>query len=142
MRRPGAVDDHDVARFRFPELHGGLGLGLPGHEVRKDLPTSVDRCPEARIIRGVAVDTPHLGLLPVDLLLEVRDLDSRLVELAPSSLDDAPTFGENAYIESRKWFWEEDFIEHMIDGLRKAGLEVPDEGRAMEFTGTKRKLAA
>ena len=31
-----------------------------------------------------------------------------------------------ARIPARR-FWDEDVIEHEIEGLRKAGLEVPDE---------------
>ena len=38
-----------------------------------------------------------------------------------------PGFGEQARRELRIWFWEEDVIEHQIEGLRKAGLDVPDE---------------
>ena len=42
-------------------------------------------------------------------------------------LEAYPGFGQNARRELRKFLWEEDVIEHTIEGLRKAGLEIPDE---------------
>ena len=42
-------------------------------------------------------------------------------------LEAYPGFGQNARRELRKFLWEEDVIEHTIEGLQKAGLEIPDE---------------
>ncbi len=38
-----------------------------------------------------------------------------------------PSYAENARREFRKYFWDETQIEHVIDGLRKAGLDIPPE---------------
>ncbi len=39
-----------------------------------------------------------------------------------------PDFGASARVEMRKWFWNfEELTESYVDGLRKAGLEIPDE---------------
>jgi adenylate cyclase len=38
-----------------------------------------------------------------------------------------PTFPQNARREIHKWIWEKEFADHMIDGLRKAGLDIPSE---------------
>ena len=37
-----------------------------------------------------------------------------------------PDYGTHARTELRKWYWEEELVEHMIDGLRKAGLDIPE----------------
>lgn len=36
-----------------------------------------------------------------------------------------PAFGPNAWREFHKWNWEEQKIEHLIEGMRKAGVQVP-----------------
>ena len=46
---------------------------------------------------------------------------------AATLLELNPTFGEKAREELRKFFHAADHIEHPIDGLRKAGLDIPDE---------------
>ena len=51
-------------------------------------------------------------------LEEARVAVKRLLELYPD-------FGEHAYAEYRKWIFDEAVVEHSIDGLRKAGLEIP-----------------
>ena len=39
-----------------------------------------------------------------------------------------PDFGANARVETRKLFWNfEELGESYLDGMRKAGLEIPDE---------------
>ena len=38
-----------------------------------------------------------------------------------------PGFGAQAWTFYRKWFWEVDLIAHIIEGLRKVGLDIPDE---------------
>jgi TolB-like protein len=38
-----------------------------------------------------------------------------------------PDFETKALSEFRKWMWEEELIEHMVEGLTKAGLEIPPE---------------
>jgi adenylate cyclase len=38
-----------------------------------------------------------------------------------------PTFPQNARRELNKWAWEEEFVDHIIDGLRKAGLDIPPD---------------
>ena len=39
-----------------------------------------------------------------------------------------PDFGANARVEMRKFFWNfEELAESYLDGMRKAGLEIPDE---------------
>jgi adenylate cyclase len=40
-----------------------------------------------------------------------------------------PSFAENARQEFRKYFWDETELEHVMDGLRKAGLDIPDEAQ-------------
>jgi adenylate cyclase len=37
-----------------------------------------------------------------------------------------PTYAEEAYENLRKWYHSEDHIAHIIDGLRKAGLDIPE----------------
>ena len=39
-----------------------------------------------------------------------------------------PSYPENARREFRKYFWNETQIENMLEGLREAGLDIPDEG--------------
>jgi hypothetical protein len=36
-----------------------------------------------------------------------------------------PDFVESARADSEKWFGPCDLVEHFLDGLRKAGLDVP-----------------
>jgi adenylate cyclase len=55
----------------------------------------------------------HLGRME-----EARASIERLLELYPD-------FSEHAYAEYRKWIFDEAVVEHSIDGLRKAGLEIP-----------------
>jgi len=43
-----------------------------------------------------------------------------------------PDFPDKVRQEYRKWNWPEAEIEHSIEGLRKAGLDVPDELAAGE----------
>ena len=38
-----------------------------------------------------------------------------------------PSYAENARREFRKYFWDETHTEHVMDGLRKAGLDIPAE---------------
>ena len=38
-----------------------------------------------------------------------------------------PDFEAKGLSELRKWFWEEEFVEHVVEGLRKAGLVIPIE---------------
>ena len=56
----------------------------------------------------------------LNMELEAQQAIAKLLELYPDH-------ELNARNEFRIWFSEEDYIEHMIDGLRKAGLDVPDE---------------
>ena len=51
---------------------------------------------------------------------EARAAAANLVELYPSITEDGRG-------ELSKWFYSEDLVEHFIDGLRKAGLDIPDE---------------
>jgi hypothetical protein len=39
-----------------------------------------------------------------------------------------PTFRANVREEMRRWGYRPDLIEISIDGLRKAGLAIPDQG--------------
>jgi len=41
-----------------------------------------------------------------------------------------PNFAENARREFRVWFWHEKDVEHLIEGLKKAGLSIPIERQA------------
>lgn len=36
----------------------------------------------------------------------------------------APDVARNPRAEFSKWYFSEEFVEHLVDGLRKAGLEV------------------
>ncbi|MDP6516092.1 MAG: hypothetical protein QF926_05650 [Alphaproteobacteria bacterium] len=38
-----------------------------------------------------------------------------------------PSFAEEAWVILRKWFYSEDLIADIIDGLRKAGPEISDD---------------
>ncbi len=38
-----------------------------------------------------------------------------------------PSYAENARREFRKYYWDETELEHVMDGFRKAGLDIPDE---------------
>ena len=38
-----------------------------------------------------------------------------------------PSYAENARREFRKYFWDETELEHVMEGLRKAGLDIPEE---------------
>ena len=37
-----------------------------------------------------------------------------------------PNFAENARGRFRKYFWDETHTEHVMEGLSKAGLDIPD----------------
>ncbi len=50
----------------------------------------------------------------------------RLVEIRPD-------FARIARQEFEKW-WDSEFVEHMVDGLRKAGLEMPQESESVFST--------
>ncbi len=41
-----------------------------------------------------------------------------------------PSYAQNARRELRKYYWDETELEHVMDGLRKAGLDIPDEPSA------------
>jgi adenylate cyclase len=41
-----------------------------------------------------------------------------------------PSFAENARQEYRVWFWREKDVDHLIDGLKKAGLNIPADKQA------------
>ena len=41
-----------------------------------------------------------------------------------------PRFAENARREIRMWFWREKDVEHLFEGLAKAGLNVPSDKQA------------
>ena len=43
-----------------------------------------------------------------------------------------PGFPDQVRLEYRKWNWPEAAIEHAIEGLRKAGLDIPDESTATD----------
>ena len=53
---------------------------------------------------------------------EAQQAVARLLELYPD-------WGAHVREEDRKWLWDDQGIEHEIEGLRKAGLEVPEEGK-------------
>ncbi len=38
-----------------------------------------------------------------------------------------PSYAENARREFRKYYWDETELEHVMDGLRRAGLDIPAE---------------
>jgi hypothetical protein len=38
-----------------------------------------------------------------------------------------PDFDRVAYLEHRKWLWNEREVEDMIEGLREAGMDIPLE---------------
>ena len=40
-----------------------------------------------------------------------------------------PSYAQNARREFRKYYWDETELEHVMDGLRKAGLDIPDEAQ-------------
>jgi len=56
---------------------------------------------------------------------EAQESLSRLVELYPP-------IAANTRDDFRRWNFSEDLIDHFIDGLRKAGLDVPDEPAAVD----------
>ena len=39
----------------------------------------------------------------------------------------SPIYAQNARREFRKYYWDETELEHVMDGFRKAGLDIPDE---------------
>jgi adenylate cyclase len=39
----------------------------------------------------------------------------------------SPSYAQNARREFRKYYWDETELEHVMDGFRKAGLDIPDE---------------
>ena len=47
---------------------------------------------------------------------------------ADKLVEQFPGFLSNANAEVSKWFWEPVMVESVIDGLRKAGLDIPAEG--------------
>lgn len=49
---------------------------------------------------------------------EAKAAAAKLLELYPE-------FETHARTELKKWWWEESMREHMIEGLRKAGLDIP-----------------
>ena len=56
---------------------------------------------------------------------EARAAVTRLLELYPG-------FAAKARNDLRKWYYSEDLVEHFIDGLRKAGLDIPNEPAAAD----------
>jgi adenylate cyclase len=40
-----------------------------------------------------------------------------------------PGYGTRAWEELEKWFTKPDMVEHVVEGLRKAGLEIPEDRR-------------
>ncbi len=43
-----------------------------------------------------------------------------------------PSYAQNARRELRKYYWDETELEHVMDGFRKAGLDIPDEPAAAD----------
>jgi hypothetical protein len=48
-----------------------------------------------------------------------RDALNRLLRLKPD-------FARTARAEFSVWFFEPELVEHILDGLRKGGLEIPE----------------
>jgi hypothetical protein len=53
---------------------------------------------------------------------EAKAAADRLLEVDPD-------FARNARAEPRIWNVTDAFLEHELEGLRRAGLEIPDEAR-------------
>ncbi|MCZ6556917.1 MAG: adenylate/guanylate cyclase domain-containing protein, partial [SAR324 cluster bacterium] len=49
-------------------------------------------------------------------------------QAAAQLLEGDPDYAENARRELGKYFWDETQLEHVLDGLRKAGLDITEEG--------------
>jgi hypothetical protein len=58
-------------------------------------------------------------------LEEAKPHVAKLLELNPE-------FPERAREELRIWIPIDDFIEHLLDGMRKAGLDIPNEPTASD----------
>ena len=56
----------------------------------------------------------------LDRMDESRDAIARVLELYPD-------FAKDAYVDTRKFIKDEEHTQHIIQGLRKAGLDIPDE---------------
>jgi TolB-like protein/Flp pilus assembly protein TadD len=56
---------------------------------------------------------------------EAQTAVAKLLELKPE-------YGREVRDLVRRWQYPEDFIEHIVEGLRKAGLDVPDEAAASQ----------
>ena len=89
---------------------------------------------EPALAEALKINTPgfwanHSALAQVygqlGRLDEARAAAATLLELNP-------TFREKAREELRKFFHAADHIEHAIDGLRKASLDIPDEAAATD----------
>ena len=89
---------------------------------------------EQALAAAQKVNTPgsfwdHIGLAVSFAMLDRMDeAQGAIAEL----LKLYPDFAANAYSENRKWINDEEHVEHMIDGLRKAGLDIPDEPHASD----------
>ena len=68
----------------------------------------------------------HVALAAVYGQLEEREAGAKEVQ---ELLAIKPDFAAVARLELRKW-WDPELTEHLIDGLRKSGLEIPDESLA------------
>ncbi len=61
-----------------------------------------------------------IALAQLGRIDEARQSLDRMLELHPA-------FAEDPWGECRKWNWSEDLIAHILDGFKKAGLEIPPD---------------
>lgn len=61
-----------------------------------------------------------IALAQLGRIDEAKQSLTRMLELYPA-------FADDPYGECRKWNWSEDLIDHMLDGLQKAGLLIPPD---------------
>jgi adenylate cyclase len=85
---------------------------------------------EKALAAALKVNTPRFFLHPVVLAADYAQLGR--MEEAQAEVEKLlalyPDFGANARVELEKFFWNfEALLEGYLDGLRKAGLKIPDE---------------
>jgi TolB-like protein len=83
---------------------------------------------EAALVRARQMNIPGLYFTYLNLAFVSgqlgRDDDARAA--VAELLAVYPNFAAEAYAVLRKWYHDEEHIAHIIDGLRKAGLDIPE----------------
>ena len=89
---------------------------------------------EQALAEAENLNMPGYYFVSVELAMVNAQLDRTQVaqEHLQTLLELAPDFARNARDDLTKWWWaSEEFIEHRLEGLRKAGLELPGDAASV-----------